>query len=309
LKGIHCPCCDAPLLAGWTDWHSRCEDCNYEGASLQPRINETEPSVSLDEGLRREALETLRESNFKELLRVMARHRRPGEDTLLDVGAAHGWFVKACLRAQPAWTAQGLEPDTAVAAHAQAEGLPVLNGFFPQALKPGTRVHAITFNDVFEHLPDLPAMLAACRAHLQPQGLLVLNLPNCRGVFFRVASVLQKLGMSGPLRRLWQEGMPSPHLHYFAPDNLKRLLQRHGFEVVERTSLVSVRREGLMARLRYYPQGRWTATLLGPFLWLAVPLLQRLPADILVVVARMGESPQSASIRCCGRNPIKKALP
>jgi len=292
LKDSHCPCCDGPLLAGWTDWHSRCKACGYEGSSLKPCINEAEPSVALDEGLRREALETLRESNFKDLLRVLARHRRPGEDTLLDVGAAHGWFVKASLREQPAWTAQGLEPDTAVAAQAQAEGLPVLNGFFPQALEPGTRVHAITFNDVFEHLPDLPAMLAACRTHLQPQGLLVLNLPTCQGVFFRVASVLQKLGLSGPLRRLWQEGMPSPHLHYFAADNLRLLLQRHGFEVVERTSLVSIRREGLIARLRYFPRGRWIATLVGPFLWLAVPVLQRFPADILVVVARMGDTPR-----------------
>lgn len=289
LKAAACPCCGAGVQRGWTDWHFECRACGYEGSTLQPCINAAQPQAALDEGLRREALETLRQQNFEDLLRVVARHRRAGEDTLLDVGAAHGWFVKAALKTEPPWQAQGLEPDAAVAAQAQAEGLPVVEGFFPQALQPGTRVHAITFNDVLEHLPDLPAMLAACRAHLQPQGLLVLNLPSSQGLFFRVARVLQSLGLSGPLRRLWQEGMPSPHLHYFNAANLTRLLQDHGFEVVEHSALVSIRREGLMARLRYDPRSRWMAPVLGPLLWLAVPLLQRLPPDILVLLARAQE--------------------
>jgi hypothetical protein len=224
----------------------------------------------------------------------MARHRQAHEDTLLDVGAAHGWFVRASRHAQPPWQAFGLEPDIATSAQALAEGLPVHQGFFPDALDPATRVHAITFNDVFEHLPDLPSVMAACKAHLHQQGLIVLNLPSSGGVFFRVASLLRQVGITGPLRRLWQEGMPSPHLHYFDPDNLKRLLQRHGFEVIEQASLRSVQREGLRARLRYDPRSRWMAPLLGPILWVIAPLLQRLPADIVVVVARVSETSQAA---------------
>jgi hypothetical protein len=282
------------LVAGWTDWNFRCRYCGYEGSSLQQSINVAIPSTLLDEGLRREALEALRLSNFEDLLRIMARHRRADEDLLLDVGAAHGWFVRASSQARPPWRAFGLEPDVVMAALAQSEGLPVRQGFFPQGLEPTTKVHAITFNDVFEHLQDLPSVLTACRAHLYPQGLLVLNLPSSRGVLFWVATYLQRLGISGPVRRLWQEGMPSPHLHYFHAGNLTRLLQRHGFEVLEKSSLNSIRREGLFARLLYDPRSRWMAPLLGPLLWVIAPLLQVLPADIVVVVARVSKAAQAA---------------
>lgn len=57
-------------------------------------------------------------------------------------------------------------------------------------------------------------------------------------------------------------------------------------EVVERSQLPSIVREGLMARLRFDPRSAWMAPVLGPPLWLMVPLLQRLSPDIRVLIAR-----------------------
>lgn len=287
-----CPCCGAEMRVGLESWHTVCGGCGYEGGRLLPQIQDGQARLdssaapALDEALRREALQSIRQSNFQRVLKLMKGHRPAGQVNLLDVGAAHGWFVQTSQEAEPAWKAAGLEPDAAVAATAQAEGLAVRQGYFPQALAEDERFDAITFHDVFEHLPEPHEMLKAVRRHLRPAGLLVLNLPSSEGVFFRVARQLARWGLRGPWHRMWQVGMPSPHLHYFDADNLELLLRRHGFEVVERSRLPSIVREGLMARLRFDPKSAWMAPLLGPPLWLFVPLLQRLSPDIRVLIAR-----------------------
>lgn len=301
-----CPCCGSVMGAGLEGWHRVCSGCAYEQGLLEVQIadagvgdglgdaaggcagEQKQPVLTtvLDEALRRRALESIRQRNFTQVLGLMEKHRSADQNHLLDVGAAHGWFVKACQDTQPPWTALGLEPDAAVAALAQAEGSRVRQGYFPQALEQGERFDAISFHDVFEHLPDLDGVLRAIKHHLRPGGLLVLNLPSSEGVFFRVARRLARLGMPGPWHRMWQLGMPSPHLHYFNADNLEALLRRHGMEVVERSQLPSIVREGLMARLRFDPRSAWMAPVLGPPLWLLVPLLQRLSPDIRVLIAR-----------------------
>lgn len=295
-----CPCCGFDLSRGLASWHFRCCGCGYEQARLQTQIRDGEAGTTpdqgpaLDESLRREALEAIRRVNFGRLLKKMANHREPGQGDLLDVGAAHGWFVQACMQSDPPWRALGLEPDVEIAAQAQREGLNVRSGYFPQDLGPQECFDAITFHDVFEHLEDANAALAAVRRHLRADGLLVLNLPSSEGVFYRLARVMAKFGLRGPWDRMWQVGMPSPHLHYFNAANLQALLQRHGFEVLETTNLPSVVREGLMARLRFDPRSAWMAVVLGPLLWLLVPLIQRLSPDILVVVARCDQRSASA---------------
>lgn len=289
---LNCPCCATPLRPGQAAWHKVCPSCAYESASLQPCIDDgSDPSRAaapvLDETLRREALQTLRQRNFQRVLhhlRPLASSATGGPLSLLDVGAAHGWFVFEA--AAHGWQAQGLEPDARVARQALEGGAAVRQGYFPQALQTDERFDAITFHDVFEHLPDLPQMLAAVEAHLNPQGLLVLNLPSTQGFFYRVARRLARHGLMGPWHRLWQLGMPSPHLHYFNAENLEQLLRRHGFEVVVRADLPSLVRQGLMARLRFDPRSAAMAPLLGPLLWLLVPLIQRLPADICLLIAR-----------------------
>lgn len=145
----------------------------------------------------------------------------------------------------------------------------------------GGAYDVITFNDVFEHLPDVSAALGACRERLREGGLLVLNLPNSRGTVFRVAALLDRIGFHGPLDRLWQKGFPSPHLHYFHPDCLAELARRHGFREVHRGELATVELRGLWHRLRYDR----TSSLPGSFLsWLAIslafPALRLLPSDI-----------------------------
>jgi len=108
-------------------------------------------------------------------------------------------------------------------------GLSVRRGFFPQVIQPHERFDIIVFNDVFEHLPDVLETLEACRVHLNDEGLLVLNLPNSKGLIYNISKILKKLGLTYFFERMWQKNLPSPHLHYFNHGNLNTLLNNSGF--------------------------------------------------------------------------------
>ena len=115
----------------------------------------------------------------------------------------------------------------------------------------GALFNAITFNDVFEHLSDVNRVAGILRNYLQPGGLVIINLPAADGVIFRMARVAARLGITGPLDRLWQRGLPSPHLSYFTASTLRRLFERAGFILVRRRRLESVATDGLYDRIRY----------------------------------------------------------
>jgi 2-polyprenyl-3-methyl-5-hydroxy-6-metoxy-1,4-benzoquinol methylase len=278
-----CPACDAPLGAGLRPWHRRCTQCCYEGSTLEAGINDDARHAAIDEAARADALHDLRIANFTVLLEHIGASRPEGR-RLLDVGCAHGWFLEL---ARTRYDVLGIEPDEAVARTATQRGLPVRHGFFPDALAPDERFDVMVFNDVFEHIPGAGNALDACRAHLAPGGLVVLNLPSSGGALYRLATLLCRAGLCGPFERLWQVGMPSPHVHYFAPANLARLLARHGFELAARGTLATLHAKGLYTRIAY--AGRH-----GPvmrrlqFLAIAtmLPALALLPHDIIFAIAR-----------------------
>lgn len=138
-----------------------------------------------------------------------------------------------------------------MAAEAMAAGHDVVLGFFPDALPPDRRYDAITFNDVFEHLPDVDAMAQSIHARLKDGGVSIVNIPVSDGLIFRLARIAARAGVAGPLRRMWQEGLPSPHLNYFSSSTLPRLFERNGFVLEKSGPLQSMAMKGLYRRIRY----------------------------------------------------------
>lgn len=181
----------------------------------------------------------------------------------------------------------GIEPDAAVGARAAARGLPVRAGFFPDVLEEGERFDAIVFNDVIEHIPDIRSALGALRQHLNDEGILILNLPSSRGFFYRFSKCVARLGWRMPFERLWQKDMPSPHVHYFSPANLARLVAGQGFELVDCAELSALRVRGLRERLNYAgkvsPVSLW---LQYAAIMCAIPVLRVFPSDIIVCIFR-----------------------
>jgi hypothetical protein len=112
----------------------------------------------------------------------------------------------------------------------------------------------------------------------------VINLPDSGGVLYRMASLLRRMGMSGPFDRMWQKGLPSPHLSYFSASNLRQLVEDNSqLRRVADFSLPSVSRKGLATRISGQGIGmpNW---LVVSMIWLMSFVLPVLPADIRVGV-------------------------
>ena len=283
--GAQCPGCLHVLVAGLQDWHRVCRFCSYEGSTLSVEIDTDvrEEEHVIDEAMRQQGLEHLRQRNFQTLMddletRVpIVNGHKP---RLLDVGCAHGWFLEA---GRDSFDGLGIEPDARIAAIAEDKGHDVRRGFFPDVLASGERFDVIVFNDVLEHIPDVGAALAACFAHLRPGGWVIVNAPARTGVLYRTARVMLRLGMPGAFNRLWQKGFPSPHVHYFDDASMRAIADRAGLSVSAITTLPSMISSGLYARIRTDRSvSVFKASIMVALLSVAAPVLRRMPPDIKV---------------------------
>ena len=117
----------------------------------------------------------------------------------------------------------------------------IRHGFFPDVLAE-TEQHfdIIALNCVFEHVPDIDGMIDTFKRYLEPHGSVMLNVPVSSGFMFKVSRVLHALRVRYPFDRIWQKGFVSPHLHYFASQNIAPLFSRHQMRLVLRSRPVAV---------------------------------------------------------------------
>lgn len=277
---LPCPVCGKAMTARKPDWWHVCE-CGMEASTLAPRIHDPSLDPVFDWQQRVQALSHLRKQNAQRILDRIEQEVAPPA-RLLDVGCASGWFLEAAQAR--GYQVCGIEPDPRMAA-ACDPALGIRGGLFPEALDGGERFDILTFNDVFEHLPDVQAAMNACVRHLAEDGVLVINLPNARGGIYRLSRAAAALGIPGPFERMWQKDYPSPHLTYFMPSTLKRLADSAGLIEQARFPLPAITASGLWARVRYdrtrslaYAVAAWAVVLA------ALPLLAVLPSDISVQI-------------------------
>lgn len=240
---ISCTVCASPLRshADLAEWCWRCQECGTWASDLPVAINDL--ASPIDEATREDGLRHVRRRTSGKVLERIGLAGAPG-NRLLDIGSAHGWFVRAALSA--GFEAVGLEPDEAVAAEAVAA---TRVGFFPDALAADEVFDVLTFNDVLEHVADPRQVVAECRAHLGTSGLLSINIPSSSGLLFRSAVAARRRGRGEALfGRLWQEGLPSPHLWYFDGDQLSRMCRDEGFDLVGTARLPTMTWRGLWSR-------------------------------------------------------------
>jgi hypothetical protein len=144
-------------------------------------------------------------------------------------------------------------------------------------------------NDVLEHIPDARAALDACFARLNPGGVLCLNCPDQRGLYYRTADLLDRAGLSGPFDRLWQRGLPSPHVWYFTPRILRRAAAGSGFRHLGDLRLETIELAGLWDRIRYVREGSRLMNLASfGFALVTWPLARITPSDAVASFFRKG---------------------
>ncbi len=280
-----CPACGGAFKQGFTPWHLVCLSCGLEASSLAPDIPAQKGESPIDEEVREKGLRAARTATNAAILNEISHHLAEGQ-SILDVGCGPGFLLAQA--AERGFMASGVEPDANVveSARRKANGQ-VHSGFFPQALPAGATYDCIVFNDVLEHIPDLDPVFAGVHEHLRPGGILVLNSPDRRGIFYRLSKVLAQIGKLGPFERMWQLGLPSPHVWYFTARDIERLAERAGLEPFKTLRLSPVSAEGLRERISYVSnQSRAMNTAAFVVARSLVPFLGLLPKDTSAVFIR-----------------------
>ncbi len=252
-------------------------------AAFEVAIPHTPGGQDVDQAMREDGLGAVRDRNNARLLDAIQALTAPGA-RLLDVGCGPGFLLRAA--SARGFATEGVEPDADTAPAAGLHG-PVRHGYFPGVLQADDRYEAIVFNDVLEHIPDLAGTLAAAGVHLAPGGVLALNCPDRRGLFFRVAAFADRLGLPGAYDRMWQRGLPSPHLWYFTPANLTQAAERAGFQPAGQVRLDTIAIKGLWARIRCVKDATLATSIAAyAFALLTWPVARLAPADAVVCFFR-----------------------
>lgn len=202
---------------------------------------------------------------------------------ILDVGCAEGGFTELML--QRGAECLGLEPDRDAAQEALAKQLPIELASFESFAGKENEYDVIVFNDVFEHMQDPDLALEKSIRMLKDDGFVLINAPVSSGFIFTMVRIAARLGMTSPYRRIWAQGLSSPHIYFYAETNLETLLTKYNLEPVSKGRLVALATEGMYQRVRstYSPFSALAISILAS----AFTLISNVfPADVLYLLCR-----------------------
>lgn len=146
---------------------------------------------------------------------------------LLDVGCAEGGFIDQARRA--GFACEGTE----LSAHgarrtARVLRVPVFQGELTEAGYPACSFAVVTIWHVLEHMLHPGEALAESRRILEPDGMLVVAVPNRDNPIFRAA---YRAARGRPLH-LYHPDDREQHLHHWNPESLANALELAGFDVL-----------------------------------------------------------------------------
>jgi 2-polyprenyl-3-methyl-5-hydroxy-6-metoxy-1,4-benzoquinol methylase len=140
-----------------------------------------------------------------------------GKGVILDIGCGTGEFLHTC--SQAGWNTIGIEPDPG-ARKFGSEGYKLdirdegsLNSFQEGAYD------IITMWHVLEHVPHLNERITQVKRLLKPKGHIIIAVPNCS------SKDAAKYG------RYWAAWDVPRHLYHFTPNDIRRLIEKHGMKV------------------------------------------------------------------------------
>lgn len=148
--------------------------------------------------------------------RILARHTKPGR--ILDVGSAAGFVLKGFEDC--GWIGTGIEPNAAMASHAQTMlGLRVLIGGL-EDLDPAESFDAVSIIQVIGHFQNPRSAIEQAVTSVRGGGYLLIESWNRESLTARLFG------------RHWHEYSPPSVLHWFSRDGLRCLGESLGLEEV-----------------------------------------------------------------------------
>lgn len=165
---------------------------------------------------------------WPELERLLDEHTEPGW-ACLDVGCGDGGTTGTWL-AGHGRRYTGVDISANAVAEAQSHGLNALHIDDASSLPFDDGLfNAVMFVEVLEHLFEPHVAVAEARRVLRPGGVLIATVPNV--AYWRRRADLAVLGRWNPLGDTMSVIAPwrDPHLRFFTPATLSRMLEQAGF--------------------------------------------------------------------------------
>lgn len=163
---------------------------------------------------------------------------------LLDVGVGRGEVLIAA--SERGWEVEGIEPSETFADYAEkSTGAKIWRESIEESDLTEASYDVVILAAVLEHLYDPDIVIKKIASALKQGGILFLDVPNEKGLYFRVGNLYQKLR-----GRNWSVNLAPTftpyHIFGFSPKSLKKLLGKHGLKpkvwnVYAGTSLVPTR--------------------------------------------------------------------
>lgn len=150
----------------------------------------------------------------RDLLAFVTRHLAGRKGVVAEIGCGGCYMLEAL--AQAGHRVVGIDPSPVAARAGATKGVAVVQTFFPNP-DFTDRYDVILHMNVLEHVADPVGFLRAHLANLEPEGLVLVGVPDCTENIRR-----------GDLSMAMHE-----HLSYFADRSLGAVAEAAGFRVVE----------------------------------------------------------------------------
>ena len=224
--------------------------------------------------------------NYKIIADVLDKKIKIRGLKILDVGCAEGGFTDLMI-SKGALTL-GIEPDITAAKDAIFKKIPLKISSFESLSGSKNKFDVIVFNDVFEHMSDPHLTLLKSVKMLNRGGLILINLPVSSGFIFKVVTLLAKIGIKSPYKRIWAQGLSSPHIYFYNENNLTALLNIYKFELIDKGRLISLSAEGMYDRVRS-TYGPFISFFISIFAIFLNQISKLLPSDVLYLLFKKNE--------------------
>jgi 2-polyprenyl-3-methyl-5-hydroxy-6-metoxy-1,4-benzoquinol methylase len=204
----HCRACDLVQTVVDDLWQSEAEEV-YRDYQIYHQSGGAEQAV-FQQG------NGVAQTRSRSILEALARYQDlPAAGRWLDIGCGNGATLQACSRTLPAWSLSGTEVHDV-----ERSRLEALPGFETLAIGPDAEVagqfDVVSLIHVIEHIPSPVEFLRRFIPKLKPNGLLLLEVPDCSQNPFIL--------------------MVADHCSHFSVDSLAAIVEKAGYRCLHATN-------------------------------------------------------------------------
>lgn len=194
-------------------------------------------------------VELLRVPQFKKDIKLIKNYKVKGK--LLDIGSGTGEFLE--IADEEGFISYGIEPSI-FAWRIAKKRENIINEEWESSDIKENFFDVITFWSVLEHMPDPISSLEKARSSLVDNGIIAIRTPVSSGLLIKISIYLYKFSgmlIKFPLKIILQLCWRYPHFYIFNLSNLRYLLEKSGFQILDYRFEDSYDLESSEIRLQY----------------------------------------------------------